>query len=108
MMEKFKSVTHLVKRILEIDERARNSDDYLYSMVAVCYGLNYGIDITKVSMIRFFTMRNEWDIPGYETVRRSRQKIQQHFPELRAKEEVDNNRQLRELEFREYARGSVV
>ena len=108
MMETFKSVRKLVKSILEADEKARNSDDYLYSMVVVCYGLTYGIDMTKVSLIRFFTMRNEWDIPGFETVRRSRQKIQQHFPELRAKEEVDNNRQLRELEFREYARGSVV
>lgn len=107
-MEKFKSITQLVKRILEMDEKARNSDDYLYCMVAVCYGLNSGIDMTKVSLIRFFTMRNEWDVPGFETVRRSRQKIQQHYPELRTKEEVDNNRQLRELQFEEYARGSVV
>lgn len=107
-MDKFKSVTQLVKRILEVDERARNSDDYLYCMVATCYALNNGIDITETTMIRFFSMRNEWDIPGFETVRRSRQKIQQHFPELRAKEEVENNRLLRELQFEEYAKGSVV
>ena len=107
-MDELKSVTQLVKRILETDEKARNSDDYLYCMVAVCYGLNYGIDISKISMIRFFTMRNEWDIPGFETVRRSRQKIQQHFPELRAKDEVENNRLLRELQFEEYARGAVL
>jgi hypothetical protein len=107
MEETFKSVTKLVKRILEVDEKARNSDDYLYCMVAVCYGLNCGIDISKVSMVRFFGMRNEWDIPGFETVRRSRQKIQQHYPELRAKKEVDDNRQMRELQFEEYARGAV-
>lgn len=107
MEERFKSVTELVKRILEVDEKARNSDDYLYCMVAVCYGLNCGIDISKVSMIRFFGMRNEWDIPGFETVRRSRQKIQQHYPELRAKKEVENNRQMREKQFEKYARGAV-
>lgn len=44
------------------------------------------------------------DLPGFETIRRTRQKIQAERPELRADKYVEALRAERETEFREFAR----
>lgn len=108
MDNSLKKVSRLVKMILEADEKARNSDNYLYYKVVSAYSRHLGINMNNVSVYEFLLMCNEWGIPGFETVRRTRQKVQASFPELRAKDDVENNRLLRELQFRDYARGSVI
>ena len=95
--------TKLVKVILEQDKRARNSDNYLYykviEYVAEARGLN-----TRNINIRDFWLRWYWMFPNVETVRRSRQKIQRLYPELRASQRTKVLRAEQERAFRAYAR----
>ena len=107
-MDNLKNVTKLVKSILEEDAKARNSDDYLYYKVISKYSCALGDDVFRISVAEFMIRRSELGFPGFETVKRTRQKVQQHHPELCASEEVEENRQLNELRFEEYARSSVV
>ncbi len=88
------SRTHkLVKEILETDPKTRNSDDLLY------------LDIIerscplKTTIGSLFRNREYLGIPPYETVRRTRQKIQAEHPELRG----DEKRRQRAKDFRAYA-----
>lgn len=103
---KLMTTTKLVKEILEEYSPARNSDCYLYLKVIMAVGEKKGISIDKMPVETFFLNRHAMDIPGFETVRRTRQKIQAMHPELAASERVAAVRAEREQEFREYARSS--
>lgn len=43
--------------------------------------------------------------PPFESVRRTRQKVQEKYPDLAASEEVEAGRELNETAYREFARG---
>lgn len=103
-MSKLYRVTELVKIILENDERARNSDSFLYLKVLDFIGMKNGIDINSMSIPVFLLSINELGFPKFETVRRTRQKIQAEFPELAANKQVREFRAEQEKEFKEYAR----
>ena len=47
----------------------------------------------------------DYGFPGFETVRRSRQKLQATFPELAGDADVEGMRRVNEETFRDYARG---
>ena len=66
-----------------------------------------GIDLEKMTVPFFLLNLHGAGFPGFETVRRTRQKIQQHHPELAACEAVEGFRAVNEQEFREFARGEV-
>lgn len=106
-MNDLKTTTKLVKAILEEDERARNSDSFLYFKVLKACGKKNGIDLYRMSVAAFLLDMDKLDVPGFETVRRTRQKIQQHHPELAACDRVAGMRMVNETEFRQYARGDV-
>lgn len=106
-MDDLKTTTALVKAILEQDEQCRSSDSFLYLKVLSVIGKQRGIDIDKMSIPYFLTHLHGAGFPGFETVRRSRQKIQQHHPELSACKSVEGYRAENEKEYREYARGEV-
>ncbi len=94
-----KNTTTLVKAILETDIKARSSDDYLY--IKVCERINpIAVHIPFKDML---LKRKEWGIPGFETVRRTRQKIQEENADLGASDNVEGQRLLNEEAFREYA-----
>ena len=100
--KELKTTTNLVKHILETVPETRNSDTLLYYRVcdaidSKSLGLSFGYVLLSM---------NELKLPGFETVRRSRQKIQQTHPELAGKE-VEAYRMMNEEVFREYARGQV-
>ena len=103
-MESLKNTKELVKTALKYSEKARNSDDYLYYLV--CQGImkSNGYQIDKMSFQRVMLKRKEYGLPGYETVRRSRQKCQQEYPDLRADADVEAERAIREEAYREFAR----
>lgn len=103
-MEHLRNTKDLVKAALKASEKARNSDDYLYYLV--CKGIMQadGYTIDKMSFPRVLLKRKEYGLPGYETVRRSRQKCQQEDPELRAAADVEAERAIREEAYREFAR----
>lgn len=100
--KELRTTTDLVKHILETVPATRNSDTLLYYRVcdaidSKSLGLSFGYVLLSM---------NELKLPGFETVRRSRQKIQQAHPELAGKE-VEGYRMINEEIFREYARGKV-
>lgn len=102
-----KNTTALVKSILEQDKRCRNSDSFLYLKVLTAIGKQRGIDIDKMSVPYFLLHLHGAGFPCFETVRRTRQKIQQHHPELAASERVEGFRMEKEAEFRAFARGEA-
>ncbi len=106
--EKLKSVEALVKRFLEIDEETRCSDNYLYLRVCDHISLKIGQNLFRVDVPHFLLHMKEYGYPPFETVRRSRQKLQRKFPELRANKEVTDQREDNKKVFREFVKEEVI
>lgn len=108
-MNELQTTTKLVKAILEEDKQSRNSDSHLYLKVLEVIAERHGYNMKKMSVYEFLEYRaSDYPFfPGFETVRRSRQKIQQHHPELAACDKVKGMRMIQESEFRSYARWEV-
>lgn len=53
----------------------------------------------------FLMVMRDYKLPPFETIRRTRQKLQAENPELRANDEVDAYRRIEEEEYKAYARG---
>lgn len=102
-----KNTTALVKSILEQDEQCRNSDSFLYLKVLSAVAKQKGIDLEKMTVPFFLMNLHGAGLPPFESVRRSRQKLQQHHPELAANETVQGFRAENEREFRAYAVGDA-
>ena len=101
--EELKNTRKRVLEILEKDERARNSDDYLYYMV--CRSID---DISvHLPFWKVILNRKDFKYPAFESVRRSRQKIQHDIPELAGDSDVEAQRVLNEETFTDFARGIV-
>jgi hypothetical protein len=91
----------LVKSILETIPETRSSDTLLY--YEVCKVKNeYILDEPFGGVLRIFS---KLGLPPFESVRRSRQKVQEEHPELAASAEVQVFRAENEEEYREFARG---
>lgn len=101
------TTTNLVKTILETTPQTRNSDSLLYLKVLEHCALQKGVDLQLLSVYAFLTSMNIFGFPCFETVRRSRQKLQREYPELKGCEAVEAARAENEQTFRDYARGSV-
>lgn len=95
----------LVKKILEQDQRARNSDSFLYFKVLNVLSYEKRMDLNKVPVTVYLLKMNAWGFPPFESVRRARQQLQHDFPELSADEAVQEVRDEYEDDFREFARG---
>lgn len=80
---------------------ARDSDTYLY--LRVVKKLNP--DCLNKSFVDVISNLSELGLPCFETVRRSRQKIQQDHPALRGSEKYEKFRADNEEIFKEFARG---
>ena len=106
-MNDLKTTTKLVKAILEQDERTRNSDSFLYLKVLEHISDQEGFAINHMTVPYFLENMKEYGFPGFGTVRRTRQKVQQHHPELAACDKVKGMRMIQETEFRQYARGEA-
>ena len=100
-MQDLKATSKLVKQILIEDADTRNSDMLLY--LKVCQKLNPSA-LTKPFWAVVSGLK-QYNLPPFETVRRSRQKIQSKYPELAGSDEVEAVRSYKEDEFREFARG---
>lgn len=97
------TTTALVKEILISDEKARNSDSFLYLLVLNVVAQRKGFDLNCVPITDFLFNMAEWGFPPFESVRRSRQKLQAAFPELSADETVEAFRAENEKEVRAFA-----
>lgn len=102
-MNDWKTTTKLVKGILEEDERARNSDSFLYLKVIEHIADQKDINLYGISIPMFLVSMKENGFPPFESVRRTRQKIQACFPELAACEKVEAMRMIQEDDYRAFA-----
>jgi hypothetical protein len=64
-----------------------------------------GINLNTLSVIKFLTHSAEMGFAPFETVRRTRQKIQRENPDLAACEAVQEFRYENEQAYREFATG---
>lgn len=103
-MKDLKTIKALVLSILESDPRARNSDYFLYFLVIKTIAEKHQINLKEISITDFLLNLNTSPFPPFESVRRSRQKIQEKCPWLAASPEVEECRAENEHEFREFAR----
>ena len=106
-MENLKTVSALVKNILENDHKARNTDTHLYLKVLEHYSGLRGIDIHAMTVPVFLKELDKHSFPGFETVRRSRQKVQAIYPDLAPTESVGRKRSKNETVYKDFALSEV-
>ena len=106
-MENLKTVSALVKNILENDHKARNTDNHLYLKVLEHYSGHHGIDIHAMTVPVFLKELDKHSFPGFETVRRSRQKVQATYPDLAPTENVGRKRSKNEMVYKDFALSEV-
>lgn len=106
-MSDLNTTTQIVRTILEEDKQARNSDSFLYLKVLEHVSEKNGVGLYDLTVPAFLTSMDVLGFPGFETVRRSRQKIQATYPELASSEKVAAMRMENEKVFRAYANGDV-
>lgn len=107
-MDNLKTVSGMVKSILEQYEQTRNSDSLLYLKVLERYSHENGIELRYLSVPVFLMQMDKLGFPKFESVRRTRQKVQATFPELAACDDVAGMRDVLESEYREFARGDLL
>lgn len=103
-MDNLTKLSELVHDILVKNEKARNSDTYLYYIVCNEELKSNGHDISKITLADSLLRREELGLPPFESVRRTRQKIQHDNQELAGSKEVEAFRSKNEKEYRQYAR----
>ena len=103
-----KTTSDLVHEILKNEPECRNSDNILYLRVIQTIGKQNGIDVNTMSVPTLFRNMSAMKLPAFETVRRTRQKVQECNEELRATDTVEAYREVLEDEYRDYARRHVV
>ena len=96
MKKEFKQTRKIVKNILTDYPQTRNSDNALY--IKVVAAINPQANDRPFANV--LSNLEELGLPCFETVRRTRQKIQEEIPELRACDIVADFRTAREEEFR--------
>lgn len=100
-MKKLETIENEVKKILEKEPLARKDDMYLYYI----YCTKYGVLNSKAFVQLFYSknFRKEYNIPVFESVSRSRRKLQQEYEYLRPEKNVQDARINKEGEFIRYA-----
>lgn len=102
-----KTVSSLVKFILEQDEEARNNDNILYLRILEHHSEKKGLDLKKMTVPDFFLNMDQHGFPVFETVRRSRQKVQATYTDLAATGRVGKFRARNEKVYRDFAKSEV-
>lgn len=103
-MDELTNTSQLVKSILINDKQSRNSDNYLFYLVAKKILGSKGIDVDKIGFKELFLQLREYGLPQFETVGRIRRKLQQEFPELSGSESVSIQRLLNQEAFNDFAK----
>lgn len=106
-MNDLKAVSAIVKTILTQEQQARDDDNVLYLMVLQHVSNRNSIDLKSMTVPVFLLKMKEYGLPGFETVRSSRQKVQADNPELAGSEAVRRKRAKKETVYREFATSEV-
>lgn len=102
-MKELSTVKELVRYVLTMDPKSRNSDSYLYLKVIEQQAREKKIDLQFLSVPWFFLHSGSEGFANYESVRRARQKIQAECPNLMGNARVEAARRENEAVFREWA-----
>lgn len=102
-----KGLTGLVHMILDHYPQTRNSDGLLWLKVLESQAHEKGIDLRMLSVPSFLPRIAEMGFSPFESVRRTRQKLQAAYPDLAASEAVQGFRAENEREYKAYAVGDV-
>ena len=101
-----KTISGLVKDILTNYPQTRNSDSLLYLKVLQRIAGVNDIHLDNITIPTFLLGLSKSPFPCFESVRRSRQKLQEKNPELSASEEVQECRHENEKVYRKFSRSS--
>lgn len=99
-LEELKTVEEKVKHLLIMKPITRNSDKVLIAE----YIKEYHKNMAYVPFIDAILLEG---MPSFETIRRTRQKIQASNPELEGMEAIEMERREKEWEYETYARGGI-
>lgn len=103
-MDDLNTTTKIVKHILTTNPHTRNSDSFLYLKVLEYIADQQGLMFPAMTVQYFLTNLSDLPFPGFETVRRTRQKLQADYPDLAANTSVKAMRAEKEQEYLKYAR----
>lgn len=103
-MLKLWTTSKLVKEILIEVPETRSCDAKLYYEVAKRIGAKQGQDFLNMNFGTVLLGMALYSLPSFETVRRSRQKIQEHNKDLCACDKVEGYRAVNEEIYKDYAR----
>jgi hypothetical protein len=106
-LNELKGVTALVYLVLEHFPETRNNDGLLWLKVLEHQAYEKDIDLRNLAIPYFLPRIRELGFTPFESVRRTRQKLQATYHHLAAAEAVQAFRAENEAEYREYARGNV-
>lgn len=99
-MEDLRGLEAQVYDILVKNKDCRNSDNLLYIEILKKNNVN----VLNLSVTEFFMHFADYKIPRFESVARTRRKIQEWYPDLMSFEDVRKWRKENETAFREYAK----
>lgn len=99
-LDEIYNTKELVVLLLENEPECRNSDDLLY--VKVCEHKNPRI--LKMPFWEVMIHSHKYHLPAYETVRRTRQRLQEERPDLGPTAFIKGHRQENEEAFEKFAR----
>ena len=99
-MSNLRTLTELVRIVLEQQPETRSSDNLLYIEVLRRCTKQQVLDMP---VWMFYQNQREWQLPSIETVGRCRRKAQQENPHLKATAEVQDFRYDKETEFMRFA-----
>ncbi len=101
-MDSLKTVEGKVKVILQKNEDARNDDMVLYlALCNVCLK-----DAGAMPLAQIMTKHRELGLPSFESVGRTRRKLQERHPELLGSVRKQKIRAAGEKAYRKYAKES--
>ena len=99
-MRNLKTIENKVKTILKKNEDARNDDMVLY--LALC---NLCLkDAGAIPLAEIMTQHRSLGLPSFESVSRTRRKLQARYPELAGSRPVQKIRATGEKAYRRYAK----
>ena len=102
-LNELRRVSKVVERILEEDKLARNDDSYLYLRVV----REFNKHAPDYSLELFLTDPMFKDIPCFETVRRSRQKVQESRLDLASDKRIEKLRKELEKDYVAFSREEI-
>ena len=104
LKEQLTNAKTIIQTLLETDSRTRSNDNYLYLRVIRIFAIGQGIDLNNISIPYFLENMRNMGFPAFETVRRTRQKLQAENPALAANEFVAEKRAENETIYNAFAK----